>query len=71
MTDCELCRKSTLKGQALNESGNHVVCWLEWDRRIKAGICDRCGKNKVIEGIDCYDCQSNDSDFSGYEGLVL
>ena len=68
MTNCELCHKQTLKGQALNESGNHIVCWLEWNERVKSGKCDRCGTNMAADGLDCSDCYNNDSHYSGYEG---
>ena len=69
MANCELCHKQALDEQSLNEAGNHIICEDEFTKRENANMCTRCNKNKIEKWWDiCSDCESNNSDFQGYEG---
>ena len=63
------CYKSILDGQKLAENGEHEICVIEWDKRHAADMCTRCNKNKREHWWNvCSDCESNNSNFQGYEG---
>ena len=69
MTNCKFCYKPVLNGQDLDPEGNHIVCSVEFDNRIKNGLCAACGKNERNRpSAACIDCKANESGFNGYEG---
>ena len=69
MTDCYLCHKPMLDEHDLVDDAVHKVCDTEFDNRIRAGMCERCGIRGQSEVTRvCYTCDENKSGYSGYEG---
>ena len=61
MTDCMLCGKSVFQNYA-----DPCQCTVKRDKRLKDGICTKCGKNPSIHDTEfCNSCDADSQDL-GY-----